>query len=80
MVIVLLNILYSLNQNIFFGEGVRIKVINTERAKPGQYPVLAWKGECTGIDNIKLDPSMDASRWVLDVRKDRKQIVLYYKN
>lgn len=68
------------NQNIFFGEGVRIKVINTERAKPGQYPVLAWKGECTGIDNIKLDPSMDASRWVLDVRKDRKQIVLYYKN
>ncbi|MBO7299631.1 MAG: hypothetical protein J6V41_07505 [Kiritimatiellae bacterium] len=68
------------NKNVTFGEGACIKVVNAERAKPGQYPVLAWKGECKSIDNIKLDPSMDASRWVLDVRKDRKQIVLYYKN
>lgn len=68
------------NKDVYFGEGACIKVVNAERAKPGQYPVLAWKGDSTGIDRIKLDPSMDASRWVLDIRKDRKQIVLYYKN
>lgn len=68
------------NKDVYFGEGSCIKVVNAEKARPGQYPVLAWKGDSTGIDRIKLDPSMDASRWVLDIRKDRKQIVLYYKN
>lgn len=68
------------NKDVYFGEGACIRVANPEKAKPGQYPVLAWKGDSTGIDRIKLDPSMDASRWVLDVRKDRKQIVLYHKN
>ena len=68
------------NKEVYFGEGACIKVVNAEKARPGQYPVLAWKGDSTGIDRIKLDPSMDPSRWVLDIRKDRKQIVLYYKN
>ena len=45
-------------------------------ARPRLYPVLRWKGESKGLENLALAPGVDASKWKLHVDAEKKQVML----
>ena len=45
-------------------------------ARPRLYPVLRWKGEAKGLENLALAPGVDAARWKLHVDAEKKQVML----
>ena len=45
-------------------------------ARPKLYPVLRWKGEAKGLENLALAPGVDAARWKLHVDAEKKQVLL----
>ena len=44
-------------------------------ARPRLYPVLRWKGEAKGLENLALAPGVDA-KWKLHVDAEKKQVLL----
>ena len=45
-------------------------------ARPRLYPVLRWKGNAKGLENLALAPGVDAARWKLHVDAEKKQVLL----
>ena len=45
-------------------------------ARPRLYPVLRWKGNAKGLENLALASGVDASKWKLHVDAEKKQVML----
>lgn len=66
------------NGDVEFFENTFIKPISTNDAKPGTYRIMAWKGTAKGLNNIKLSGDVNQDLWKLDIKEDKKQILLYH--
>ena len=57
-------------------KGAAIRPVAAKGARPRLYPILRWKGEGKGLENLALAPGVDADRWKLHVDAEKKQVLL----
>ena len=53
-----------------------VRPVAAKGARPGTYPVLAWKGSGNDLPHLRLHPGVDASRWKLNVDETRKLVTV----
>jgi hypothetical protein len=57
-------------------KGAFVKPLPGKGVRPRLFPVLRWKGNAKGLENLALAPGVDAAKWKLHVDAEKKQVLL----
>ena len=60
--------------DVAFEENSWILPVGSPATPKGVYPALTWKGEAKGLENLRLSPDADDSRWDLVVDAEHRQV------
>ena len=62
--------------DVDIGKGAFVKPLPGKGVRPRLFPVLRWKGNAKGLENLALAPGVDAAKWKLNVDAEKKQVLL----